>query len=209
MRQAEGAAGGDPAALKELAALRAEIEAGAEAAERDRALLDRLVDIRAAKADDGSGGASEAAYDQAFRDAGLDLKAIAPAEVGARIKARPPAVALAVASALDNWAAVRRDDRNDRSGADRLTEAARIADPDPWRNSLRDALELTDKARRKDALKVLATSAKFGELGPVSLDLLGKALAPRAIRSRPSRCFGVPSSCIQETSGSTTTSPSC
>ena len=41
------------------------------------------------------------AYADAFRDAGLDLDATDPAEAGARIRARPGRVALALATALD------------------------------------------------------------------------------------------------------------
>ena len=177
VKQAEGVAGGDAEALRQLAALRVEVQAGADAAERDRALLDQLVDIRSAKADDPDGGETDAAYAEAFRDAGLDLAALPPAEAGAKIKARPPAVALAIAAALDDWAAVRRGLRNDPAGAGRLAEVARVADPDPWRNDLRAALALADKDRRKEALQALAGTAKFDELGAVSLDLLGNALA--------------------------------
>ena len=56
-------------------------------------LLDRLVDIRSAEADDPDGSATDAAYADAFREAGLDLAPWRPAEAGARIRARPPAVA--------------------------------------------------------------------------------------------------------------------
>jgi tetratricopeptide (TPR) repeat protein len=176
LRQAEGAAAGDPDALRQLGVLLAEVQAGADAAERDRVLLDRLVDIRSAKADDRDGGATDAAYTSAFREAGLDLSALPPAEAGAKVKARPAAVALALATALDDWTAVRRDLRKDPAGADRLAASARVADPDPWRNDLRAALALPDKDRRKDKLKALAGTARFDDLGVVSLDLLGKAL---------------------------------
>ncbi len=81
---------------------------GCDAAQRDRALLDRLVDIRTAKADDPDGSATDAAYADAFREAGIDLATLPPAEAGAKIKARPPSVALALAAALDDWAAMRR-----------------------------------------------------------------------------------------------------
>ena len=109
------------------------MQAGSDGAERDRRLLDRLVDIRSAKADDPDGSATDAAYADAFQEAGIDLAALPPAEAGARIKARPPATALALAAALDDWAAVRRRSRGDRIGAKRLSDAARAADPDPWR----------------------------------------------------------------------------
>jgi tetratricopeptide (TPR) repeat protein len=180
VRQAEGVAGGDPETLRQLADLKGQVLEGSQAAEADRSLLDRLVDIRSAKADDRIGSETDAAYARAFREAGLDPVALAPAELGARIKARPPSVALALASSLDDWAAVLRNLRRDESAASRQAEAASVADPDPWRNELRAALALPDKERRKEALKSLADRAKFDELGAISLDLLGKGLTDSA-----------------------------
>ncbi len=136
-------------------------------------LLDRLVDIRSGKADDPDGSETDATYAEAFREAGLDLSVLPPAEAGAKIKARSPSVALAVTAALD-WAVVRL---GDKVGVGRLAEAARVADPDPWRNDLRASLAFTAKDRRARALKSLTDTAKFDELGAVSLDLLGTALA--------------------------------
>ena len=175
--QAERTAAGDANALARVEVLRAEAQAGKEAAQRDNALLDRLVDIRSAKADDRDGSATDAAYGDAFREANLDMASISAVEAGEKIKARPPAVALAIAAALDVWAAIRRDYRKDNAGARSLVAAARVADPDPWRNDLRHALALPEKGRRKDALKQLAGTANFDNLGPVSLALLGGALS--------------------------------
>ncbi len=181
VKQAEGVAGGNAEALGQLAALRGELQAGAVAADRDRTLLDKLVDIRSAKADDLDGSATDAAYAGAFRDAGLDLAALPSAEAGAKIKARPPSIAPVLAAALDDWSAVRRSAvrrglRKDPTGANRVDEVARVADPDPWRNDLRDALALAAKDVRKGALQALAGTAKFDELSAVSLDLLGNGL---------------------------------
>ncbi len=174
-----GGTGGDPETRRQSDALRDEAQAGRDGAERDRRLLDRVTDIRSARWDDDDpyGLATDAAYADAFRDAGIDLAALSPAEAGARIKARPPATALALVAALDDWAAVRRVNSGDRIGAIRLSDAARAADPDPWRGELRDALEQTGRAARLTALQAAARSARFDALGAVSLDLLGKALA--------------------------------
>ena len=57
-----------------------------------------------------------------------------------------------------------------------MSEAARVADPDPWRNDLRTALDQPGKAARLTQLQALAKTAKFGELGAISLHLLGTAL---------------------------------
>jgi serine/threonine-protein kinase len=176
VKQAEGAAGEDGDASRQLAALRADVEAGADAAERDRTLLERLIDIRSAKADDRDGWATDSAYTTAFRYAGIDVATLPPAEAGARIKARPVAVGVTLAAALDDWAAVRREKRSDRAGAERLAQAARAADPDPWRSGLRDALDSPEKPQRLSALHALASSAKIDELPTVSVTLLGAAL---------------------------------
>ena len=61
----------------------------------------------------GMGDGTDAAYAAAFREAGIDPDALTPEEAGRRIKARPPEIATAMAMTLDDWAAVRRDLRND------------------------------------------------------------------------------------------------
>jgi eukaryotic-like serine/threonine-protein kinase len=168
--------GDDATAQDRLLDLRTEIQDGLDAAQRDRALLDRLVEIRSAKADDSDGSRTDAAYAEAFREAGIDLASLTPAEAGAKIKARPPSVAPGLTAALDDWAAVRRGRGKNAAGAAQLSQAARVADPDPWRNELRTALDQADKAARLTALQALAKTAKFDELGPVSLHSLGAAL---------------------------------
>ena len=161
---------GDRKSTAQLIALQREIRAGLGAAKRDKALLDRVVDIRSAKADDPDGSATHADCAEAFREAGIDLSALPPEEAGARIRARPPAVAISMAAALDDWAGLNRGNHQ------QITEAARIADPDPARNDLRKALTLAEKSLRVEALKALASKEHADELGAVSVDLLGKAL---------------------------------
>ena len=58
----------------------------------------------------------------------------------------------------------------------RSSALARAADPDEWRNRLRTALDQPDAAARRTALQGLAGGASYETLGPVSLDLLGRAL---------------------------------
>jgi len=168
--------GDDAAAQDRLLALRTEIQAGLDGAERDRALLDRLVEIRSAKADDPGGSATDAAYAEAFREYGIDLGKLAPAEAAAKIKALPPSVVPGLTAALDDWAAIRRGRRRDAVRAALLSRVAQIADPDPWRNELRSALDQADPEVQRTALQLLASKAKFEELGPVSLQLLGSGL---------------------------------
>jgi tetratricopeptide (TPR) repeat protein len=161
-----------------LLALRTEIEAGRAAAERDRALLERLADIRSDEAvfDDPDGSVTDGAYAEAFREAGIDLARLAPAETGAKIKSRPQSVVLGLTGALDDWAAICRGRRHNAAAAARLSEAARAADPDPWRNELRTALDQTDPEAQRTRLQDLARKAKFEELDPISLQLLGSGL---------------------------------
>ena len=90
MEQADAA--GDPRTKAKLLALQAEIEAGLEAAQRDKVLLDHLVDIRSAKADDEDGSITDAAYADAFGEAGFDVEGPDPKQAGARIAARPEPV---------------------------------------------------------------------------------------------------------------------
>ena len=174
VKQAEAA--GDEAAAPRLLALREEIQAGLDAAQRDKTLLDRLVDIRSAEADDQDGSISDRDYADAFREAGIDVARLSPAEAGTRIKARPPSVATALASALDDWESVRRDKRKNAAGAASLSQAAQIADPDPWRNDLRNALGEPDKAARLTRLQAVEKKANYDALGPISLHLLGSGL---------------------------------
>ncbi len=150
--------------------------AAAEAANRDRRLLDRLADIRSARADDRLGENTDAAYHGAFRDSGIDPDALSAEEASLRIKARPTEIAAALAVTLDDWATVRRDLIKDAAGAGRLASAARRTDPDPWRGQLRDALEVADRTAQRARLTALAASLEGQARPPASLDLLGKAL---------------------------------
>ena len=121
--------------------MRTQIQAGLDAAQRDKTLLDRVVAIRAAEADDPDGSITDHDYAEAFRAAGIDFGSPKAAEAGAKIKARPPSVALALATALDDWADICRTKRGTGRDWLALIEAARVADPDPWRNALRDRLQ--------------------------------------------------------------------
>jgi tetratricopeptide (TPR) repeat protein len=160
----------------ELAGERRQAEAAARAADRDRRLMDRLVDVRSAEADDRGGWSTDAAYADAFREAGLDVAALSAEDAAKRIRDRPPEVATALATAVDDWAAIRRDRKKNRAGAAALSALAGAADPDIWRLGLRRALDLPDQAARLEALRQLAKATPFETLGPISLDLLGRAL---------------------------------
>ena len=161
-----------------LLALRTQIQAGLDAAQRDKTLLDRVVAIRAAEADDPDGSLTDHDYAEAFRAAEIDFGSLKAAEAGAKIKARSPSVALALATALDDWAAICRTKGVD--GRDRLAlvEAARLADPDPWRNELRRGLDSFSMwwQYHQEAVQALVKTAKYEELDAISLQLLASVL---------------------------------
>jgi serine/threonine-protein kinase len=160
------------------------IERGAAAAEIDRKLVTRLEEIRAGL--DGDTKANEA-YAEAFRAAGLDLGAqgVDPVGVGKRLAARPKGIAQAAAGALDAWALVRRSltspgDAGGWADFQNLLAAARAADPDPWRESLHQALSTSDPA----PLTRLADGSDLDRLGPTRLWFLGYGLEVLGDRER-------------------------
>jgi len=166
-------AGGQDIAER-LAVLRAEVRTGLQAARRDRALLDAVANVRSSKQDLRHSGA-DAEYTQAFREAGLDVDGDSPDEVGAKLKFRPAAVEAAVA-ALDDWALERRAGKQPVSRWRRPLEAARSADPDPFRDRVRDALLQSDTKAREAKLRSLASDPAAAQLPPPSALLLAAAL---------------------------------
>ncbi|HEX5103446.1 MAG TPA: serine/threonine-protein kinase, partial [Pirellulaceae bacterium] len=111
----------------------------------------------------------DAAYAHAFSDYGIDVASLPAVEVAARIRARP-AVAVALAIALDDWANSRTP--NDEAGARKLTALAQAADPDPWRRQVRQAAQQNDTK----ALAGLAASPELVRQPPTSLLILTSAL---------------------------------
>ena len=108
----------------------------------------------------------------------FDLDQLDPTTAG-RVLASSPAAA-DLASALDRWAFLRRGRiLGDAAGADRLVAVARVADPDPWRNRLRDTLGRMEggPTRRLDALERLAATANLDRLPAVSVTRLATSLA--------------------------------
>src|SRR5262249_51038820 len=141
-----------------------------------RCIVERLEDCRLAGAEvkDGHFDSTRAdpSYAAAFREYGLDVDRLTPAEAAARIRERPRPIRDQLAAALDDWAAIRRAKGNN-TGSQRLLEIARRADPDRRRNRLRDALA----QKRVQALKAIAAEKEVADLPPPTLVLLGDALA--------------------------------
>jgi serine/threonine protein kinase len=82
-------------------------------------------------------------YGEEFRAAGIEVDGMAAGEAAERIRATTVATELAVA--LDCWAMDRRQARGkEDAGWKQLLEAARLADPDPLRCRIREALAAGD-----------------------------------------------------------------
>jgi tetratricopeptide (TPR) repeat protein len=165
----------DPESAHRLAALQTEVRAGLFAARRDRTLLEALANVWTNKQERGP-GSSDVAYARAFRDTGLDVNTLPPAEVAAAVKARPAAVAAAVTAVLDDWALVRRQGEPAVADFRRLLEAARAADPDSFRDKVRAAILEIDVKDPEAALRTLAADSKARELPPPSAVLLASTL---------------------------------
>src|SRR4029078_5577465 len=71
----------------------------------------------------------------------------------------------------------RRATAQEERGARRLTEVARMADPDPWRNRLRSVLQMSSRDHLLKELKELAKSPRLEDLPAASLSLLGATLS--------------------------------
>jgi tetratricopeptide (TPR) repeat protein len=110
-------------------------------------------------------------YASAFRDYGIDVEALSPAEAGRQLQAR--AVRVELAAALDDWAEARREvsRKEDRRWKD-LLAVARGADGDELRGELRQAVERGDRK----ALEKLASAASLKDLPVPTVRLLGKKL---------------------------------
>ena len=162
-----------------LETLGKEVQAGADAAQRDRTLLDRLVDIRSAKADDPDGSATDADYGAAFREAGVDLSTLAPTEAGAKIKARPPGVALALAAALDDWAVVRRFLLKDIEGAGRPGPKRPACRPRPVAERPSCRTRITSKNRAQGSPQPIGRQREARRRGGHQPEPVGSGLGRR------------------------------
>ncbi|WP_406695292.1 protein kinase [Singulisphaera sp. Ch08] len=80
-----------------------------DAIDRERAVIEKLAEIRAGSLDDPDGTATESGYSDTFIEAGLRVYDQSPDQVGAAIRARSRALAEALTAALDDWASVLRD----------------------------------------------------------------------------------------------------
>jgi serine/threonine protein kinase/Flp pilus assembly protein TadD len=117
-------------------------------------------------------GLADHLYTVAFEQAGLDMEALPAEESAERI--RQSTVAAEVAAALDLWALVRLELRRESDGSwQHFLRIARAADPDPWRDRVRAALERRDV----ESLEELARSEHVFHQSALTLTTLGTVLA--------------------------------
>jgi tetratricopeptide (TPR) repeat protein len=152
-----------------------ELLAEVEQAQRDLAFVVELDEIRVRKwlwiVEEGAKGGlnthvAPSEYRKAFADRGLDLTLLKPAEAASRIAASR--VKTELTAAVDDWALYEPDD----DLRIRLLEIARRADPDPWRDRLRDPAVRSDR----DEVARLAADADPATTPSTALSTLAELL---------------------------------
>jgi serine/threonine protein kinase len=117
----------------------------------------------------------DSGYARVFREYGIDVETLDPERAAEQIRARSICYELAVF--LDSWSHVRQEVikrgtvQFNRDWRD-LLKIARLADPHPWRDRFRKALESEDR----NALVEIAGSAPISALDSRTVDRLGDAL---------------------------------
>jgi Flp pilus assembly protein TadD/serine/threonine protein kinase len=153
-------------------AVRPELRRRVEQLQKDVRMLAELERIRLDKANVRDGHfdsrSADPQYASAFRDYGIDVETLAPDEAAAQVQGS--AICEHLAAGLDDWALSQGIKSGREEKARRLLAAARQADPDPWRNRLREAV-LTG-----DVSDELVRSAPVEELPAATLGLLGTLL---------------------------------
>jgi serine/threonine protein kinase len=147
---------------------------------KDLKMVMRLEDIRLEESSVRDGGHYDLQdislnYAAAFRNYGIDVDGLETDKAAERIRARP--IYLELAAALDHWAHCRVRKSREPNWK-HLLEVARRADPDPWRNRLRDYVGPTAADRK--ILQHLAVSPEVASQPPLTLHLLGNRLAEGA-----------------------------
>jgi serine/threonine protein kinase/Flp pilus assembly protein TadD len=106
----------------------------------------------------------DAAFTELFQWYGLDLDNTDVQAAAERIKSRP--IRAEIAAALDEW--WERGKLAKAPGWQQRAAIARLADPDPWRNQLRDYME----GKRTTSLKDLVARARGDDLPAATIVLL-------------------------------------
>jgi tetratricopeptide (TPR) repeat protein/serine/threonine protein kinase len=114
------------------------------------------------------------AYAEAFRSFGVNVEALGVQEAGDRLRGR--SIRVELATALEDWASIRRTFTNDRDTSWHLLQVAQATDPKPWRKPLWEVLAPADGKPERARLEALARSAEALALPPVALHQLAKGL---------------------------------
>jgi serine/threonine-protein kinase len=114
-------------------------------------------------------------YAEAFREAGIGAPGDDPAEAAERVRTSP--VRGALVAALDDWAACAAD----RDQLAWVLAVVQQADPDPWRDRVRDPATWDDP----EALRELAGRVRLPEQSPQLLVVLGARLRVQRINAVP------------------------
>lgn len=142
--------------------------------EADYRLAVRLEKIRLDKAVSKKGkfdyAQAEREYPKAFEEAGLAI--VAGRQRDTAVLIERSAIKEQLLAALDDWAWVTRRSK-DKGLKSRLLEVARLADPDPWRDQVRDpALWGNGAALLKLAEEVQADPKRMATMSPQMLELV-------------------------------------
>jgi serine/threonine-protein kinase len=147
------------------------LEAEQVAAERDRALLATLLEVRGPREGpkykkDEKGfmmklaePSADEQFAAAFRAWGLDVDAVTTAEATTRLKGRPSAVVMEVIAALDEWAGERRQSDPPGQLQPLAQLVAALDDPETKRAELRALLARNNLPAERTAEALLALSA--------------------------------------------------
>jgi serine/threonine protein kinase/tetratricopeptide (TPR) repeat protein len=132
--------GGGADLVNKARGLRQELETAQSLEEaRLKVVMDEDFDLRA----------GDVAYSEAFLKYRLDVDRLDSQEAAGRVRTSP--IRRQLIAALDQWAFIGKIVNAD--GWQRRLAVARAADPDPWRNRLRDALEGNDARALVDAVQ--------------------------------------------------------
>jgi tetratricopeptide (TPR) repeat protein/tRNA A-37 threonylcarbamoyl transferase component Bud32 len=118
-----------------------------------------------------AGTSSGRHYEEAFREVGIGAPADDPAAAAVRVRDSP--VRDAVVAALDDWAACATNPHQQAW----VLAVVRRADPDPWRDRVRDTATWDDPA----ALRELADRAPVARQSPQLLAVLGARLRAKKL----------------------------
>src|SRR5262249_34766492 len=125
-----------------VAAGRAEFPARLKELQKDLACAQRLEEIYSKPKTEEFffGQEPDAAYAETFANEGIDVTALSVSEAARLIHNR--SIRRELARAMDSWSFVRQGQSPDWK---QLSEIAEAADPDPWRNRLREARRLGNR----------------------------------------------------------------